>query len=82
MGEWGSNSFFTAAPTPDAANSVNGINDFKNGVLDDGVRMRRGSRLSALFCAKAAVLCRSSSSDHKNAMNDRDNDEDAAWEQV
>ena len=39
-------------------------------------------RISALLCAKAAGLWRTSSSDHEDAMNDGDDDnnKDAAWE--
>ena len=56
------------------------INYEYNGKVNERVWRIRSSRISALSCADAAVLWRDSSSDHKDTMNDKDDDKDAAWE--
>ena len=70
----GSDSFFTTAPSPDAANGDD------NSTIDEGGWRRRASRISALLLSEATGLWVVTSSKHKNAVDDRDDGEYAAWE--
>ena len=58
------------------------LNNKENSTVNYGCCRRRDVRISALLCAEAARMWRESSSDHKDAMHDGDDDEDAAWEQA
>ena len=78
MSGGGFNLFFT--DTPAVKNGINCINDDDNGAVDGGGRRRRAARLSTFLCAEVSGMWRASSFDHEDAMNNRDNNEDAAWE--
>ena len=68
---------FTAAPI--TVNGVTGIDNDRNGAVYDRFQTIRAARLSSLLCAEDAGLWRVSSSDHANAMNDGDNNNNIAW---
>ena len=56
------------------------LNNKENCAVDyRGWRMR-SARISDLLCDEALGLWRASSYNHNDAMNDRDDDEEASWE--
>ena len=71
-----SNLFFTAA----TEKGINSINNNNNGAVNNGCRRRIYTNISALLYDEDTGLCRASSSDHKNSMNNGDrNNEDTTY---